>query len=95
MNSLLIQLYERRKIDNNSGLKELKLLQAKDKIWLNVDNLFMRQNVEQTIRYIQEDQEYLNSEIKQIKQRILSQTKKLKLLQNKNKTRFEHNNVNV
>ncbi|KTW32923.1 hypothetical protein PNEG_04276 [Pneumocystis murina B123] len=79
----LIEIYEQRKRDNKEGLKALERLKERDKVWVNVDNLFMRQKVEETIRCIKEDEKYLELEIEKVKERLLCLCEKLEVLQNK------------
>ncbi|KTW26574.1 uncharacterized protein T551_03491 [Pneumocystis jirovecii RU7] len=84
----LIRVYEKRKKDNQKGLMEIERQKDQRKVWVNVDNLFVQQKVEETKRCIKEDQEYLESEIKKVKERIDCQKKKLKILQNKMNTGY-------
>ncbi|CCJ28358.1 unnamed protein product [Pneumocystis jirovecii] len=81
-------VYEKRKKDNQKGLMEIERQKDQRKVWVNVDNLFVQQKVEETKRCIKEDQEYLESEIKKVKERIDCQKKKLKILQNKMNTGY-------
>ncbi|KAG5513493.1 hypothetical protein PMAC_000925 [Pneumocystis sp. 'macacae'] len=79
----LIRVYEKRRKDNHEGLVGIEKQKEQKKVWVNVDNLFVRQKVEETKRCIKEDQEYLELEIKKVKERINFQKKKLRNLQNK------------
>lgn len=78
----IIKIYERRKKDNIEGLRAMKGLKMGDKIWMNVDNLFMKQKIKKIVQYIEEDQKYLNEEIENVKKRKESLIEKLKILQN-------------
>ncbi|KTW29306.1 hypothetical protein T552_01261 [Pneumocystis carinii B80] len=79
----LIEIYEQRKRDNKEGLKALKRLKEGDKVWVNVDNLFMRQKVKETLQCIKEDDEYLESETKKVKERLFCLSEKLEVLKNR------------